>query len=112
MASVEEREIQPPPIQRRIFWSFCATVLASLLLFVAYLSVRKVGDAGSRSVHPADVAPPRATPAPAATVVRPRTPATPSSEQPIRGKTYLQMAALDRYRAKVFVEDLARNGFQ
>ncbi len=109
MASAEESELQPPPIQRRIFLSFCATVVAGALLFGAYLSVRTVGGAGSRTVHPADVTPP---PAPAASVIQPRAPAIPRSEQPIHGKTYLQLAALDRERAEVLVETLARNGFR
>ena len=112
MASAEESELQPPPIQRRIFLSFCATVLAGLLLFVVYLSVRTAGSARSRRDHPAEVPPPRATPAPAASVIQPRAPAIPRSEQPIHGKTYLQLAALDRERAEVFVEALARSGFR
>src|SRR6266567_6949311 len=112
MPTAEESELQPRPIQRRIFLSFCATVVAGLLLFVAYLSVRTAGGAGSRTVHPADVTPPRATPDPAARVIQPRAPVVAHSEQPIRGKTYLQLAALDRDRAEVFVETLARNGFR
>jgi cell division septation protein DedD len=112
MASAEESELQPPPIQRRIFLSFCATVVAGVLLFGAYLSVRTAGSPISRRNRPAEVPPPRATPAPAASVIQPRALIVPRPEQPIHGKTYLQLAALDRERAEVFVETLARNGFR
>jgi len=112
MVTAEQPELQPRSIQQRIFLSFCATVLASVLLFVAYLSTRAADGASSRRHHPADVPQARVSPVPAATVVRvsPVTTA-PHSEQSLRGKTYLQLAALDRDRAAVFVETLAGNGF-
>jgi len=116
MASAEESELQPRPIQRRIFLSFCATVVAGVLLFVAYVSVRTAGGAGSHAAHPADMhtadVQPRANPVRAATVIHQPARAVPRSTQPIRGKTYLQIAALDPDRAKVFVETLDRNGFR
>jgi cell division septation protein DedD len=111
MATAEERELQPRPIQQRIFLWFCATVLAGVILFVAYLSGRAAGGVSSRRNHPADVPLPRVRPSLAATSVQPPLTAIPRSAQSLPAETYLQLAALDRARAEAFVETLARNGF-
>ncbi len=138
----DESEIGPMLLQRRIFLSFCATVLIGVLLCAAYLVGRaswfapraktstfsaKTGGAGSSERNPQVslrlAAPPSQTARTPATQVQSfnTTPAgtgphpTASASRPgsrISGDTYLQIAALDRGMSEVLVEFLRRKGFQ
>jgi hypothetical protein len=126
MKSADESEIGPMLVQRRIFLSFCATVLVGVLLCVAYLVGRvswfapraktstftaKAGGASLAERNPqvnlrlaapqSQAAP--AEPQPAASVSRPGS--------RIPGDTYLQIAAVDRGMSEVLVELLRRKGF-
>jgi len=80
------------------------------------LSVRSLfisqegGDAGSRSVHPLTCTAPSDSRT-AATVVRPRTPATPARNNPFAANLSPD-GALGRYRAKVFRGGLPETDFK
>jgi cell division protein FtsN len=130
--SADESEIGPMVVQRRIFLSFCATVLVGVLLCGAYLVGRvsrvaphaktstvtaKAGDASSSERNPqvnlrpapvqsqaAPAGPTRTEPPPTALV------SPPGSRIP--GDTYLQIAAVDRGMSEVLAELLRRKGFQ
>jgi len=131
--SAEEIESQPGVVQRRIVLSFCATVLVGVLVCAGYLArgaTRSTAHAMAKSafaVQAASVAapiklpsipvpapPPPSVPEPSARVDTRGTPAasSPRSGRPIQGATYLQMAAVDRGVAEVFLEVLHRKGFQ
>jgi len=101
MAGAEANEFEPTTLQRRLFLSFCATALAGVLLCVVYLS-------GRSSASPPII------PAPALRSI-PDPPAPPkpvaSNADPIPGKTYLQLAALDRRMADTFVKVVRKKGF-
>jgi sporulation related protein len=132
MASEEESAIGPALVQRRIFLSFCATVLLGVLLCAVYLARRatwlaprtttsassarthgavspepqlKLRPAAPfRAVLPLDTKSAAQVPAPAASVSR--------SGKLSPGDTYLQVAALDRGMSEALVEALRRKGFQ
>ena len=138
----DESEIGPMLVQRRIFLSFCATVLIGVLLCSTYLMGRaswfapraktstfsaKAAGTGSSERNPQvsvrPVAPPwQAARSPATQVqslnTRPvgtEPQPTPSASRPgsrIPGDTYLQVAAVDRGMSEVLVELLRRKGFR
>lgn len=135
-------EIGPMLVQRRIFLSFCATVLIGVLLCATYLVRRasgfapraktstfsaKAGGAGSSERNPQvslrPAAPPwQAAPARATQVQSVNTRPAGTEPQPtafvsrpgsrISGDTYLQIAAVDRGMSEVLVELLRRKGFR
>jgi cell division septation protein DedD len=139
---VEQSEPQPVVAQRRIALSFCATVLAGVLLCAAYLArgatriaaratpksadVLQAGGVTSstkpQAILPLAALSPQSATEPAAQVdpngTKPvgqqPTPAAsfPRSGRSMQGGTYLQMAAVDRGVAEVFGEVLRRKGFQ
>jgi hypothetical protein len=122
----DEGEIGSMLVQRRIFLSFCATVLIGVLLCAAYLVGRESWFASSErnpqvSLRPAaplwqaarapatqvqslNTRPAGTEPQPTASVSRP------GSRIPVG--TYLQIAAVDRGMSEVLVELLRRKGFQ
>jgi hypothetical protein len=130
MTKGEEIELQPTDIQRRIFLSFCATVLMGVILGAVYLAPRTtwfapraVRRAPASGIQAGGVAARSQTAlapvvqlkaietAPARTDPESVAPA-PRSGKPVPGDTYLQMAAVDRGMAEVLVEVLRRRGFQ
>jgi hypothetical protein len=138
----DEGEIGSMLVQRRIFLSFCATVLIGVLLCAAYLVGReswfaplattstfsaKAGDAGSSERNPQVSLRPaaplgQAARAPATQVQSLNTRPAGTEPQPtasvsrpgsrIPVGTYLQIAAVDRGMSEVLVELLRRKGFQ
>jgi cell division septation protein DedD len=130
--SAPQSEPQPGAAQRRIVLSFCATVLIGVLLSVGYL-VSGTGRAAARvtpaasvsqtSVAPSLSKPPVSLPVtapPPAVAIRPAARIEPKEKKPAVieprpatiGATYLQMAAVDRGVAEVYLEVLRRKGFQ
>ena len=116
--SVDEGEIGPMLVQRRIVLGFCGTVLVGVLLCTVYLVGRV-----SRVASSAKAAPPsQAAPAPATQVQVLKTRPAGTESQPKAlvsrpgshpaGDTYLQIAAVDRGMSEVLVELLRRKGFQ
>ena len=130
--SAPQSEPEPGAAQRRIVLSFCATVLIGVLLSAGYLASgtgRAAAHATTTSVSqttvapfiaskpPASlpiVAPPRAAAIePAARIeAKEKKPAVREPKPATIGATYLQMAAVDRGVAEVYVEVLRRKGFQ
>jgi cell division septation protein DedD len=138
----EQSEHQPGTAQRRIALSFCATVVVGVLLCAAYLAsgatriaaravpksalVIQAGGVTSSTKPQANLpltALSSQSAAELAAQVDPngtkpvgqeptRTASFPRSGRSIQGGTYLQMAAVDRGVAEVFVEVLRRKGFQ
>jgi hypothetical protein len=136
----DESEIGPTLLQRRIFLSFCATVLAGVLLCAAYLGGRvfaprakastfsvKAGSVSSSERNPQVNLQPAALPSPMAPVPATQVQALDTASawtepQPtaivsrpgsrIQDGAYLQVAALDRGMSEDFVELLHRKGFQ
>ena len=121
MARAGDGELEPRTIQRRVLLSFGATVLATVILCAGYLSVRAGSGVGSPGNPPLKIPPPAAQP-PVTTVRRDRSTTVAAQkrpvatvqlpEQPLPGETYLQIAALERDRAEVFVKALRGNGFR
>jgi hypothetical protein len=116
MTRVEESEIGPMSVQRRILLSFCAIVLIGVLLSAVSLAGRTTWFAprAKTSAFTVSAAPPsQADRAPAPQVKEPTPVASVSrSERRISGGAYLQIAAVDRGMAEVLVEVLRRKGFQ
>lgn len=84
----EERELEPTVIQRRILLSFCATLLAGVLLCIAYLAGRTVPSAAAKTVEPWVVV---SVPNPPAPLTEP--PAAAGNDGPKRSPLKLDMVA-------------------
>ena len=130
--SAQQNEPQPGAAQRRIVLSFCATVLIGVLLCAGYLasgtgkvaaraatatSINQTSVAPATSKPPVSLpvaAPPRAAAIepPARIEVKEKKPAAKETKPETIGATYLQMAAVDRGVAEVYLEVLRRKGFQ
>jgi cell division septation protein DedD len=121
-------EREPGETQRLIVLSFCATVLIGVLVCAGYLvtgGTRAAARATPKSKpiesQPVETHPIMAPLTAAATIPQPPQPSPQASEKPrarkeppraVSGGTYLQMAAVDRGVANVYVEVLSRKGFQ
>ena len=109
-------EPEPGAAQRRIVLSFCGTVLLGVLLCAGYLA--SGGTRAATRSTPASkpllipAAPVSAAPVPPPVEAVAIRPAPKPPAQAIVGATYLQMAAVDRGVANVYVEVLRRKGFQ
>jgi hypothetical protein len=128
--SAPQSEPQPGAGQRRIVLSFCATVLIGVLLSAGYLvsgAGRVAARAPTTSVTQTSVTPTSKPPAslpvaapPRAAVIEPAARVEAKEKKPVvkelkpatTGGTYLQMAAVDRGVAEVYLEVLRRKGFQ
>jgi cell division septation protein DedD len=138
----EESEHQPGAAQRRIALSFCATVLVGVLLGAAYLAsgATRIGaratpksaliiDAGGVASSTKPQANQQPTELSQQSATEPAARVDPNGTKPagqgptltasfsrsgtsMQSGTYLQMAAVDRGVAEVFVEVLLRKGFE
>jgi cell division septation protein DedD len=116
-------EHEPGETQRRIVLSFCATVLIGVLVCAGYLVTggsRAAARATPKS-KPIETQPAVAPLTSVSAIPQPPQPLPQAVEKPparkeppraLNGGTYLQMAAVDRGVANVYVEVLSRKGFQ
>ena len=90
-------------IQQKILVSFCVTVLLAVIIFGAYLSGRTTQAATLIDVPP----PPKIT---ESKPISRRL--AEAAVRPIAGRTYLQMAAVDRAGADAIAQELLEKGFR